>query len=209
MGAGAETPASTAFRHAHGAHAIGDAANRAAVDGFQATRHAWARRVCAPGSSTPSCSPPRTWPVLALGRGRLGAVQPRAVRPRGASPGRLAPGMLADLVVLDRDPVAARARSCPPGGCWRRCSAASGHASSGRARGLSRVGALIAAAVANLPRVPRWSECSGSQPNPRPHEPLAPPAPAAPTRLSPSARARGPPMGSRGRRFDARTSRHT
>ena len=69
-------------------HAIGDRANREALDAFEQTRDAvGAAAGCASGSSTRSCSHPRTSPRFAeLGVDVLGAVLARAVRPRHRGP---------------------------------------------------------------------------------------------------------------------------
>ena len=64
-------------------HAIGDQANRDALDAFEATPRSGARAACARGSSTRSSSRRRGPPALRRARRRrLGAVLPRTVGPR-------------------------------------------------------------------------------------------------------------------------------
>ena len=68
-------------------HAIGDRANREALDAFEQTRTPGSRAGCASASSMPSCSRPRISPASPdLGIAVLGAVLARAVGSRSRRP---------------------------------------------------------------------------------------------------------------------------
>ena len=68
-------------------HAIGDAANRAALDAFEATRRRLAPARPAPAHrARPAARRGRAAPLRRAGRGGVGPVQPRAVGPRPGRP---------------------------------------------------------------------------------------------------------------------------